>query len=389
MPRRPGFAPHVEAMPGAVYSPFADAAREQGRHVHPLHVGDTWMPPFEGGRLEDLDVEETPGLHNYCDTRGWPALVDAIVDKVRERNGLEAERDSVLVSAGATAGLACVAGALLRPGDEVLILSPFWPLIRGIVQAFAGTPVEVPFYDRVHSAEEAVAAVRAELSERTVALYVSTPSNPTGVVLPPAWLEALAAFARAHDLWLWSDEVYEELIYEGRHHSLATLAPERTVSAFSFSKTYGMAGNRVGYVVGPAPLIDQARKIGTHTFYNAPPGPQVSALRALERGGDWVARARETYADVGRRCAERLGLPPPHGSTFLFFDVASHLDERGLDGLLADFFEAGVLVAPGASSGRGYETWIRLCYTAESPDQVVGAVDLLADRLAGGGGDAS
>ena len=122
MSRRDRFAAHVEAMPGAVYSPFVDAARSRTDHVHPLHVGDTWMPPFEGGRLEDLHVAELSGLHNYCDTRGWPALVDAIVDKVSVRNGLIVERESVLVSAGATAGLSCVLGAMLEPGDEVMVL---------------------------------------------------------------------------------------------------------------------------------------------------------------------------------------------------------------------------------------------------------------------------
>ncbi len=384
MSRRERFAAHVEAMPGAVYSPFADAARRRSDHVHPLHVGDTWMTPFEGGRLEDLETAALPGLHNYCDTRGWPPLVDAIVGKVRERNDLVIERESVLVSAGATAGLSCVAGALLEPGDEVMILSPFWPLIRGIVQAFGGTPVEVPFYDRVHNARAAVDVVRAHLSDRTVALYVSTPSNPTGAVLPGEWLEALAKLAREADLWLIADEVYESLVYGGEHVSIGRFAPERTVTAFSFSKTYGMAGNRVGYLVGPPALIDEARKIGTHTYYNAPTGPQISALRALASGDAWVEAARASYSGVGQRCAERLGLPAPGGSTFLFLDVAEHLDERGLDGLLEDLFEDGVLVAPGASSGRGYEQWIRLCYTAEPPDQVVEAVERIARRLGRG-----
>jgi len=368
-------------MPGTVYSPFAEAARESGRRVTPLHVGDTWLTPFAGGRLEDLSSEAIPGLHNYCDTRGWPALVDALVDKLRVKNGLAVERESLLVSAGATAGLSCVVGALLEPADEVLILAPFWPLIRGIVQTFAGRPVEVPFYDRVTSAEEAVAAVRAKLSDRTVALYVSSPSNPTGAVLPAEWLEQLAAFAREADLWLISDEVYEQLIYRAEHVSIGRFAPERTVSVYSFSKAYGMAGNRVGYVAGPSQLIDQARKIGTHTFYAAPTGPQISALRALHDGDDWVAQARSRYAEVGRRCAERLGLPAPRGSTFLFIDVADRLDERGLHGLLQDCYEDDVLVAPGASSGRDYEAWIRLCYTAAPPAEVLAAVERLARRL--------
>ena len=134
-----------------MYSPFADELASHPGPIFPLHVGDTWLEPFEGGRMQDLRCEDHPGLHNYCDTRGLPDLVDAIVEKVRSRNGLTCERESVLVTAGATGGLASAIGAIVEPGDEVLILAPFWPLIRGIVQTFRGVPVEVPFYDRVDS----------------------------------------------------------------------------------------------------------------------------------------------------------------------------------------------------------------------------------------------
>ncbi|HKJ25073.1 MAG TPA: aminotransferase class I/II-fold pyridoxal phosphate-dependent enzyme, partial [Myxococcota bacterium] len=184
MPRSPEHAPAVEAIAGGVFSPLADRLREHAGPIFPLHVGDTWMEPFEGGRMEDLRTAEHPGMHRYVDTRGIPPLLDAAVEKLRARNRLDCERENVLATGGATGGLAAAVASIVSPGEEVLILAPFWPLIRGIVQSFRGVPVEVPFYDRVGSAEEAVAAVRARLSPRTAALYVSTPSNPTGRVLP-------------------------------------------------------------------------------------------------------------------------------------------------------------------------------------------------------------
>jgi aspartate/methionine/tyrosine aminotransferase len=272
-------------------------------------------------------------------------------------------------------------GAVAAPGEEVAILAPFWPLIRGIVQAFRATPVEVPFYDRVDSAESAVEAVRERLGPRTVALYVSTPSNPTGRVLPESWLAALAELARSRELWLLSDEVYEDYVYRGQHVSLGRFAPERSVSVYSFSKAYGMAGNRVGYLTGPRALVDQARKVGTHTFYHAPTAAQLAAHRALRNGGAWIERARELYREVGEKTAAALGRPAPEGSTFLFLDVASLLDQRGLAGFLEDCFEDGVLVAPGASSGEAYADWVRLCYTAVPPDQAAEAARRLAGRL--------
>jgi len=369
-------------MPGAVYSPFADRIAGHPGPLFPLHVGDTWMEPFEGGRMQDLSVEDNPGMHRYCDTRGIPELVDALVEKVRTRNGQSLEPDSLLVAGGATGGLANVVGALVDPGEEVLILAPFWPLIRGIVQSFRGVPVEVPFYDRVDSPEAAVEAVRERLSERSVALYVCTPSNPTGVVIPEDWLAALADFARANDLWLLSDEVYEDYVYRGQHVSLGTMAPERTVSVYSFSKAYGMAGNRVGYLAGPESVIAEARKLGTHSFYHAPTSGQIAALRALEAGAGWIESARGLYREAGEHAARVLRLPPPGGSTFLFIDVSHLLDERGLHGFLEDCFEDGVLVAPGGSSGEAYQQWVRLCYTAAPPEQVREAVERLARRLA-------
>jgi aspartate/methionine/tyrosine aminotransferase len=385
MPRPPRVSPSVSKMPGAVYSPFADRIadrieRQEGP-IFPLHVGDTWMEPFEGGRMQDLLVAEHPGMHRYCDTRGIPELVDAVVEKVRARNGLAADPESVLVTGGATGGLANIVGSIVEPGEEVLILAPFWPLIRGIVQSFRGVPVEVPFYDRVDSAEAAVEAVRERCGPNTVALYVSTPSNPTGVVLPEAWLAALADFARERDLWLLSDEVYEDFVYRGDHVSLGPMAPERTVSVYSFSKAYGMAGNRVGYLTGPASLVAEARKLGTHSFYHAPTAGQLAAVRALHDGGSWIEGARESYREAGEHAARELGQPPPGGSTFLFLDVSGRLDERGMHGFLSDCFEDGVLVAPGASSGEAYADWVRLCYTAAPPETVREAVIRLAKRI--------
>jgi N-succinyldiaminopimelate aminotransferase len=381
MPRAPRVVPAVAEMPGAVYSPLGERLRTHVGPIHPLHVGDTWRDPFDGGRMEDLVQAAHPGMNRYSATQGLPELADAIVEKVRLRNGLACEREGLLVTGGATAGLACAIGALAEPGDEVLILAPFWPLIRGIVQGWRARAVEVPFHDRVGSAAEAVAAVAARTTARTVALYVSTPSNPTGHVLPADQLEALAAFARREGLWLIADEVYEDLVYRGEHVSIGRFAPERTVTAFSFSKSYGMAGYRVGYLVGPPALLAEVHKLHVHSTYSAPTPSQIAALRALREGDAWLAETRHFYQHAGDDAASVLGVPPPAGSTFLFLDVADRLDERGMMGFLEDVFEDGVVLAPGASAGSDYARWVRLCFTAAPPEQVATAVRLLAKRL--------
>jgi N-succinyldiaminopimelate aminotransferase len=368
-------------MPGAVYSPLGERLHQRRGPIYPLHVGDTWREPFAGGCMEDLSQGAHPGMNRYGPTQGLPELLDAIVEKVRRRNRIACERDGVLVTGGATAGLQCVIGALADPGDEVLILAPFWPLIRGIVQGWRAIPVEVPFHGRVDSAGDAVAAVAERATHRTVALYVSTPSNPTGRMIPEDWLAELAEWARRQDLWLVSDEVYEDLVYRGAHVSLARFAPERTVTAFSFSKSYGMAGYRAAYLVGPPAVLAEVHKLHVHSTYCAPVPSQLAALRALRSGDAWLAETREFYRGAGDDAADVLGLEAPAGSTFLFLDVRDRLDERGIQGFLEDVFEDGVVLAPGAASGRDYASFARLCYTAAPPDDVAVAVRLLAKRL--------
>lgn len=381
MPRPPHLTGPVASMPGAVYSPLGDRIAQRTGPVYPLHVGDTWRDPFDGGRMQDLAQAAHPGINRYTATQGIAPLLDAIVEKLRTRNQIDCERDQVLVTGGATAGLANATGALFAPGDEVLILAPFWPLIRGIVQSTGATPVEVPFFDRVFALDDALAAIDAQRSERTVALYVSTPSNPTGRVIPEAWLAAFAEWARRHDVWLLADEVYENLVYRGEHVSLARFAPERTVTSFSFSKSYGMAGYRAGYLVGPRDVIAAAHKLHTHSTYSTATPSQFAALAALRGGDAWLAETREHYRAAGADAAQVLGLPAPEGSTFLFLDVRDRLDARGMLGFLEDVFEDGVVLSPGASSGRDYEGFARLCFTAAPPAQVATAVRLLAKRM--------
>ena len=372
----------VAALPGAVYTPF-DLSRHAGP-LFPLHVGDTWLEPPVSARMEDLREADFPGLHRYADTGGIAPLVDATLQKLRDKNGLACERAELLITAGATSGLACAVSALCDPGEEVLILAPFWPLIRGIVRSQRATPAEVPFFDRIGSISDVLAALDARFTSRTVALYFSNPSNPSGRVLAGDWLEALAAWARRHDLWILSDEVYEEFVYRGEHVSTARFAPERTLSAFSFSKSYGMAGNRVGYVAGPADVIAEAHKVSVHSAYHAPTAAQVAALRALEGGAEWVKHARESYAAVGREAASLLGVAAPEGSCFLFVDAEAKLDARGLPGFLADCFADGVVVAPGASAGEAYGSFVRLCYTVLPPEAALEGVARLARRLGRG-----
>ncbi len=381
MPRPPHTAASVAEIPGAVYSALADRLARYRGEVYPLHVGDTWMEPPPGCRMEDFRVADHPGMHRYAAPQGMPALLDAVAERQRARTGLPTGRDEVLIAAGATGALAAVAGAILEPGEEVLLLSPHWPLISGIVRSFHGIPVEVPFFGVADSPESAVEVVARHLTPRAVALYLNTPSNPTGRLIPRSWIEALVAWALARGLWIVSDEVYEDYVFAGEHTYCRPLAPERTFASHSFSKAYGMAGNRCGYVVGPRAAMGELRKVVTHSFYSTPTASQLAALAALAGPGDaWAAAARAQYRETGDRVAARLGVDPARGSTFLFLDVAERLDGRGLPGFLEDCADRGLFLAPGPSFGP-WPTHVRVCFEAAPPEAVLRGVEVLAQLL--------
>ncbi len=379
MPRYPAYSSSVAALSGSVFSALSHRLASHDGEVYPLHVGDTWLEPAPGCRMEDLDTGTYPWLHRYAPPQGIPELIDAIVERSSLRTGVETQRENVLVAAGATGALGAVVGATLEPGDDVLILAPYWPLISGIVRSFHANPIPVPFLGEVDSPETAIEAVESQLTAKTAALYLSSPNNPTGQILPAQWIEGLVDWCARNGLWIYSDEVYEDLVYEGNHTYCRSLDPARTFSVHSFSKAFGMAGNRCGYVVGPAESIEQLRKVSVHTFYSTPTASQVVALRALQGAADqWLSDARELYLQLGVAAAQRLGVAAPQGSTFLFLDVEDRLDARGLLGFLEDCVDRGLFVAPGPSFGP-YPHHIRVCYTSAEPDVVRRGIEVLAD----------
>ncbi|MCB9680259.1 MAG: pyridoxal phosphate-dependent aminotransferase [Alphaproteobacteria bacterium] len=377
----PPLAPRIDQLVGSVYSNLVTRLGRYDGETYPFHVGDTWLVPPEGCRTEDVTQASHPGLNTYTPVPGWPPLITAVAARVAARTGVPVADDEVAITAGATAGLATVLGALVGPGSEVIILSPAWPLIAGMTTAMGGTPVHVPWFGEVTDAAQVGPLLDAAHSPRTVAVYVNTPNNPTGGVIPRAHLEAIVAWARRVGVWIVSDEVYEDLQFEGTHTYVRSLAPERTISAWSFSKGYGMSGNRCGYVVGPRDVIAGCRKMSTYTFYCAPRVAQAVALEVLSPRGDaWVAAARATYAALGASIADRLGVPRPQAGTFLFLDLRPFVGDEPVVEVLDRCVARGVLLAPGSVFGP-YPHHVRLCFTAVEPERTRRGIEVLAGLL--------
>ncbi|MFQ5528261.1 MAG: pyridoxal phosphate-dependent aminotransferase [Thermoanaerobaculia bacterium] len=373
-------------MTGSVYSSLVHRLHDYEGETYPFHIGDTWMEPAVGTRMEDLTVEQFPGMHRYAPVQGRRDLLEAIADRTLARTGVPTEPRDILVTAGATGALGAIIGAITEPGDEVLLLAPYWPLISGIVRSSHATAVDVPILGAADSPETVIDIVKSHRTDRTVAVYWNSPNNPTGRVMPRSWIEALVEWAVAENLWILPDEVYEDYVFEGEHAYGRPLAPDRTFSVHSCSKAFGMAGNRCGYAIGPPGLMANVRKVSTHTFYSTPTASQIAARRALAGPGDaWVADARAKYAEVGRRAAARLGLEAPEGSTFLWLDIAEQLAQYTASSdqlmtFLSACVEHGILLAPGLSFGP-YPTHIRLCYTAVEPEVTDRGIDALARLL--------
>lgn len=383
MPRFPHVAKSAESLSDRVFGRLAVRARSKGGLVHPLHVGDTWLEPLESARAEARKTDEHPHLHTYAPVQGEPALIDAIQRHVQRRSGVLLEREAIQVMSGATAALSVLADAMLDPGDEVLIPAPFWPLIRGTVKRRGAVAVEAPFYDRLGDPSfDARAALESKISARTVAIYVNSPHNPTGTILDDRTLTAIGELAAKYDLWIWSDEVYEDIYFTLRAPESAWARPdfrERSIVTHSLSKAYGLAGARVGFSHGPAAAMEAIRGVQTFSTYCAPKPMQLGAARALDEGDEWLARARRLYGEAGARAAAVFDLAPPLGGTFLFVDMERYFAEsEDIMGFLERCLDAGVLLTPGSASGADYETWARICFTSVAPEQLDDALDRLS-----------
>jgi N-succinyldiaminopimelate aminotransferase len=387
MPRFPAHAASAEGLSDRVFGQLVQKSQGRKGHVYPLHVGDTYLDPLPAAQAEAQRTSEHARLHNYAPVQGEPELLDAILGKVQRRSGVTLARDCVQVMAGATGGLGVLCSALLDPGDELILPAPFWPLIRGATRMRGAKPVEVPLFTELGKPGfDAVAAIEAAITPRTVAIYVNSPHNPTGATLPDAVVTGIAELAREHDLWVLCDEVYEDLWYREEPRSIWARPElrERTITTHSVSKAYGLAGARVGFSHGPAEIMQVVRGVQTFYSYCAPRPMQLGAARALAEGDEWLAEARALYAQAARSAASALDLPMPDGGTFLFFDATRYLRPgENVVGLLERCLEAGVMLTPGSASGQAYESWVRLCYTTVPQAELEAALVCLRRALAG------
>ena len=384
--------PRLAQVKESITLQIADLAREIERSGEPVIKLQTGDPDFATPQviIEAAHQAMKDGYTHYAATRGLPELRQALAHKLYHENGVEYDPNTeILVTNGASHGIFAALQALLEPGDEVLIMAPFWMPYASSTLIAGGCPIQVPTDPR-RGFRFDLDQLEARVSSRSRLLMLNSPNNPSGQVLTREDLAAVAQLAEAHDLWVLVDEVYEKLIYDGKEHiSFATLPgmKERTITVNSLSKTYAMTGWRVGYVAAGSSLVEEMLKIAQYSGTNVAPFSQRAALIALTDPSlhPFVKEMVQTYDRRRRKVMtavdeiEGLGMSLPEGAFYFMLDISNFCqDSTAFTYRLLE--KARVGVVPGASFGDCAEGWVRITFAVEEEPLLEG-LERLGDFL--------
>jgi arginine:pyruvate transaminase len=326
------YSPLVERIAGSgrgTWNIHAEAVRRRnaGEDIIFLTVGDPDQDPPEAvieATVAALRAHRT----GYSATIGYPAVREAIAARVARRTGQVCAADNVAVVPGAQGGLYCALQCLAGPGDEVIVPEPIYATYQGVISACGADMVTVPLRPETgfHPDLDALAAA---VTPKSRMIWINSPHNPTGAVFTQAEIDGIAALCRRHDLWLLSDEVYEDLAFARPHVSAWSLPgmAERTVVVSSLSKSHAIPAFRFGWVVGPPALSLHLSNLVLSMTYGSPAFVQDGALVALQRELPEVAalheeyRARASLLTAMLREAPGCRAVPPEGGMFVLLDL--------------------------------------------------------------------
>jgi aminotransferase len=311
------------------------------------------------------------GANIYTRAEGCDALREALAKKLRRHSGLDYDPSEILVTSGATGAFYAAAVALLEPGDEVLLFEPYYGYHRNTLAALDLEARLLPLVPPDWSFDPA--GLERAIGPRTRALVINTPVNPCGKVFTRAELAELAEIARRRDLIVFTDEVYEHFVYDGRTHVSPAALPgmrERTIAISALSKTFAITGWRIGWLAAPRQLIDAFAAVSDLVYVCAPAPLQQGCARALEELGDDYYRGIATeYQDKRDRFCRALsaaGLSSwvPQGSYFALADVSRLPGSTGLERALHLLRTTGLASVPGEAffDGPRAATTARFCF---------------------------
>jgi aspartate aminotransferase len=350
----------------------AKAMKQAGVDVISFGAGE---PDFATPRyIRDVAIEKVEEGHiGYTAASGIEELKTAICNKLKEDQGISYQENQIVVSTGAKQALFNTFQAICNPGDEVLIGVPYWVSYPELIKLSDGVPIFVET-KKENQYKMTVADLEAARTDKTKAVLVNSPNNPTGVVYDQEELLAIGTWAVKHDIWVISDEIYEKLVYGGVEHiSIASLSKEiqeKTIIINGFSKAYAMTGWRIGYSAAPLDLTKGMTSLQSHVSSNPNTISQYAALAALEKESGQVEAMRAVFEKRKELMVKIVSEIPnvqfinPKGAFYVMVDCAFYIKKFNLESAseLAQMMleEASVAVIPGDAFGMN--TYIRLSY---------------------------
>jgi aspartate aminotransferase len=321
---------------------------------------------------------------HYLQTTGLPRLLDLLAEKLRTRNRIPiGASDEVMVTTGGIHGLFITCQALLEPGDEVVIPDPEWPPCAGNITLARAVAVPCPLHESLgwrYDLDE----LASKITPKTRAIYLNSPHNPTGGVLSRSDIEAIAALADRHGLWIISDEAYEDVVYDDAEHVSPGSLPgmyERTISLYTFSKTYAMTGLRLGYVAAKdAQLRERMKKALFYTASNVSSVVQFGGAGALEGSQDAVAQYRTElqarrdlfYDGIRANAGTVFTGAPPRGAFYAFLRidpawVSPAGAKESISWSMTEYLisRGRIGCVPGADFGANGEGYLRFCFARD------------------------
>lgn len=387
----------IKPSPTLAIDAKAKALKASGEDIINFGVGE---PDFDTPEnIRDAAVRAiTEGFTKYTPVGGTDELKAAIAEKFKNDNNLIYDKSEIIVSCGAKHSLYNIAEALFNPGDEVIIPAPYWVTYPDQVILNDAVPLIVMTKEE-NSFKITPELIKANLSKRTKALILNSPSNPTGLAYDIKSLKAIAEMAIRHDFYIISDEIYEKLTYEGfKHTSIASLGDEikeRTIVVNGLSKSHAMTGWRIGFSAGPEEIITAMTKIQSQSTSNPTSIAQKAAVEALRGTQDFIPRMVTEFDKRRRYMIERLkrlkgiegvSCVTPVGAFYAFPNVSFYYGKRfnemsinsslDISAYLLD--NAKVAVVPGIAFGD--DRYIRLSY-ATSMDNIREGLDRIESAL--------
>src|SRR6202789_134021 len=339
--------------------------RAEGVRVHALHGGEPFFETpsiIKYAAIQALVDNQT----HYAPSSGVLPLRKALVEKLSAKNRIQATTDEVIATVGGSQALYAAFQSVLDPGDDALVFAPYWTPIADLVTGTQARPLLVP---SVTARRNGIRETLEQFAtEKTRAVYYNTPQNPSGLVFTRAEAEEVAAFAIERDLVVIADEAYEDLVYEGEHFSIASLPGmlERTITCYTFSKSYGMTGWRGGYAVAKEPFMSALKKIVLYSTNGVTTFVQYAMVEALKTPEERITATREEYRkrrDLLVRALNEVGLEcaPPAGA-FYAFPSAEKIDKNSRAAAQILLEKAHIATIPGSVFGAQGEGHLRFSY---------------------------